>query len=563
MRTYDVIVIGGGIAGGLPCAAYLQKAGLDVLVLEANTEVAAFSATHETWPETLDSPHAAINFCANSPAIEDLDLEGFGFRYRASPVALATTHTDGTNCLLCYDHERTWQNFALHSKRDADTMVGIQRRVDETLEEMNRLAFFSPHPDADKFERVLDLCSYAMGLPLDELWTMTGPEVIEELFEADRVRQTIVSPLALHEHGAPLARGQGAFGVALSLYYTTGLGLGGNEAMVNAVVRCFLSYGGTLLTSCAVQSIEVENGRATAVVLGDDAAFPGERIRARHAVVSNVGARETLRLVGEPVMRSVDSRLASKMKHWKMDMRGSTVTSWLLKGDMPWGSVDFDPLIRQALLVYRAFDSWDGAKQYLVDMLNNETWRSFGQVIEILNYGAVDESAVSPEGYRVIRGEEVLPYPLRGLGGAEGWDGPIRDELLERRHHTMNSIAPGFMEQMMDAYQWTPIDIWRLNRAAIFGQVLGGDFSEDQWILDRMPYRMPVDKLFMSNAVWPAGLSWMASGYNAASVVAEDLGVRGQAWWVAKPTTSFTENFARLVAPVTEEVAAATRNRAT
>jgi phytoene dehydrogenase-like protein len=558
MKQFDLIVIGGGIAGGLPCAAYLQKAGLDVLVLEANAEVAAFCATHETWPETLDSPHAAINFCGNSPSIEDLDLEHYGFRYRTSPVALATSHRDGTNCLICHDPELTARNFALHSQRDAERMFEIQRRVEETLVEMNEIAFFSPHPDAAKFERTLELCSYAMGIPLDDLSTMTGPEAIELTFESDRVRQTLVCPLALHEHGAPLARGQGAFGVALSLYYTTGLSLGGNEGMVDAVVRCFLEHGGTLYTRCPVERIELQSGRATAVILGPDAAFPGERIEARYGIVSNVGAPKTLDLVGEDVMRTVDSRLASKMKHWKMDMRGSTVTSWLIKGEVPWGSVAFDPLIRQAALIYRAFDTWQGAKKYLVDMLNNETWASFGQVIEILDYGACDPSAVSPEGFRVIRGEEVLPYPLRGLGGAEGWDSPLRDEMLLKRHDTMEAIAPGFKKQTVESYQWTPIDIWRTNRAAIFGQVLGGDFTEDQWMLDRMPYRMPITGLYMSNAVWPAGLSWMASGYNAAQVVAEDCAVRRQPWWVGRPTGWFTKNFHRLVVPILDEVAAAT-----
>jgi glycine/D-amino acid oxidase-like deaminating enzyme len=34
----DVIVIGGGLSGGLPAAAYLQKAGLQVLVVEANAD---------------------------------------------------------------------------------------------------------------------------------------------------------------------------------------------------------------------------------------------------------------------------------------------------------------------------------------------------------------------------------------------------------------------------------------------------------------------------------------------------------------------------------------------
>jgi phytoene dehydrogenase-like protein len=32
--AYDLVVIGGGLSGGLPAATYLQKAGLDVLVVE-------------------------------------------------------------------------------------------------------------------------------------------------------------------------------------------------------------------------------------------------------------------------------------------------------------------------------------------------------------------------------------------------------------------------------------------------------------------------------------------------------------------------------------------------
>ena len=39
MADHDLIVVGGGLSGGLPAAAYLQKAGLDVLIVEANSEL--------------------------------------------------------------------------------------------------------------------------------------------------------------------------------------------------------------------------------------------------------------------------------------------------------------------------------------------------------------------------------------------------------------------------------------------------------------------------------------------------------------------------------------------
>jgi hypothetical protein len=101
---------------------------------------------------------------------------------------------------------------------------------------------------------------------------------------------------------------------------------------------------------------------------------------------------------------------------------------------------------------------------------------------------------------------------------------------------------------VLDQYEWTPLDNWRLNRAAKFGQVVGGDFSEDQWILDRMPYRMPIEGLYMSNGVWPVGLSWIAAGYNAAQVVASDAGVRDQPWWRSRPCEWYASNLERLLA---------------
>jgi phytoene dehydrogenase-like protein len=125
METFDVIVVGGGISGGLPAATYLQKAGLDVAVIEARPELGNFCPTHETWPETLDSPHASINFSGNSPAIEDLELESrYGYRIRTTPVVLGTAHPDGTNCLICYDPEQTARSFARHSEADGETVWG-------------------------------------------------------------------------------------------------------------------------------------------------------------------------------------------------------------------------------------------------------------------------------------------------------------------------------------------------------------------------------------------------------------------------------------------------------
>ena len=46
-----------------------------MLIVEANSELGSFCCTHETWAQTLDSPHVGVSFAGNSPVIEDLDLE--------------------------------------------------------------------------------------------------------------------------------------------------------------------------------------------------------------------------------------------------------------------------------------------------------------------------------------------------------------------------------------------------------------------------------------------------------------------------------------------------------
>jgi phytoene dehydrogenase-like protein len=553
MAEHDVIVVGGGLSGGLPAATYLQKAGLDVLIVEANSELGSFCCSHETWAQTLDSPHVGVSFAGNSPVIEDLGLEDYGFRFKVSPVILATTFRDGTNCLICQDPARTAENFGKHSGRDGERMLGIQERVHETLVEFNELCSFTPHPDPSKLDRIFEICAYAMGFSVDEMSQMTGPELCERTFESDACRQILMTPVAFWEHGAPFARGQGAYGVTFALYYTTGIGVGGNEIQVDALTQCFLEHGGTILTNSTVDRIMIEDGRATGVVLGERSLQPGAQIEARVGVLSNAGVPETLRMVGEDTVAGADPLLAAKMRHWKMGLRGSHVTSWLLDRRVDWGSSGFDPLINEAILVYRAFDSWEGTKRYMVDMLGNDTWKAAGQLMEFTYYAPADPTSVSPEGHNVMRAEECFPYPLHGLGGPEAWDGEIRHELLRARNQTMAELIPDWEDMVLDQYEWTPLDNWRLNRAAKFGQVVGGDFSEDQWILGRMPYRMPLDGLYMSNGVWPVGLSWMAAGYNAAQTVAEDAGVRQQSWWSSRPCEWYLRNLDDLLAPLQHE----------
>lgn len=548
--SFDVVVVGGGLSGGLPTAAYLQKAGLRVALLERRHELATFAPTTEPWPNVIMSPHASINWAGASPVIEDLELEKYGYRMLFGRTAYGTTHRDGTNVLVYHDPSQTAKAFARFSPKDARVVEQLQSALVKNATEIAEMLFYSA-PET----RPAEVMEYAMGLGRlvgispGDFSKMTAIQLVEELFEEDHVRRTMFMGAALNVLGSALAPGQGAFTVVCGFFALLPIGsyVGGMHTLAHAVIQCFVQHGGVILRNCPVERIIVDDGEARGVQLAGDAAFPGETIYAQKALVSGVGTAVTLDLIREDVMRSIDPRLTAKMKWWKSHYRGSAVSNWIMKGRPTWKSEAWNPDIRKAFMFYRAWDSWDECKNWVMAMQNGDMRKAYGCTGELLDFGTVDPKGVSPEGWVIARNEEAVPFDIRAEGGPERWD-DLREELMAKRNEVMESLAPGFKDKILQHLFYTPLDLWRYNPTGVGGNVLGGDFSEDQWILDRMPYRMPVKKLYMCVGNWPLSLSLMAAGYNCACLVAEDLGVRKQSWWSHRPVEWLLRNLPNLIA---------------
>jgi phytoene dehydrogenase-like protein len=547
--NFDVVVVGGGLSGGLPTAAYLQKAGLKVAIVERRHELATFAPTTEPWPNTIMSPHASINWSGASPVIEDLELEQYGYRIVFGPTAYGTTHRDGTNVLVYHDPSQTGRAIGRFSKKDADVVEKLQRDLLDNAVDIAEMLFYSA-PETHPSEAI----EYAMGLgklvgiPPDDFSKLTAAQLVEELFEEDHVRRTMFMGAALNVLGSALAPGQGAFTVLCGFFALLPVGsyVGGMHTLPHALSQVFVKHGGVTLRNCPVERIIVEDGEARGVQLAGNAAFPGEIILADKALVSGVGAGVTLDLVGEDVMQSVDPMLTTKMKWWKSSYRGSAVSNWVMKGRPRWKSEEWNPDINKAFMFYRAWDSWDECKAWTLAMQNGDLRGAYGSTGELLDFGTVDPKGISPEGWVIARNEEAVPFGIRSEGGPEKWD-DLRDELMEERDEVMDDLAPGFKDLILQHLFYTPLDLWRYNPTGRGGNVLGGDFSEDQWILDRMPYRMPIKKMYTCVSNWPLSLSLMAPGYNCACLIAEDLGVRNQTWWSHRPVMWLGANLPKLI----------------
>jgi phytoene dehydrogenase-like protein len=507
----------------------------------------------ETWPNVINSPHAAINFSGGSPIIPDLELDTkYGYKESCTQVVYASVNKDGKGVVMCYNEKLTAKSLEKYSKKDAKRIEEVEGRVNRnkiTPTGFTKLVDYTPLPDKiEVVDKIWQLNAEFWDLDVETFKTMTAFDLLEENFETDIARRLLLTLPGLALRGDISAPGQGAMTINFIFNWFSGQAIGGNHTLAHALLRCFLDHGGTLLLGCPVEKIIIKDGEAKGVKLSDEATFPGKIITAEKAVVSAVGVPVTWRLLGEDgqsLLKELDPRLWYRFKYWITHLRASTLSHWVLKGHPKWRSLETEEMIKYAHLLYRNWDSWDHAKRWWRDMTEQRFWEAYDGLCEILDYSIVDPTQISPEGYLAVRAEVAVP--IRGPGRwkmseLHKWD-EVKGELAAKRDDLFEELAPGWKKQMVSHMYMTPIDIWRYNPSAVYGQVIGGDFgAADQWLADRPPYRMPIKKLYMSLGCWPLTLSWGANGYNCAEIVAEDLGIRNQPWWTHHPWQWFLEN---------------------
>ena len=107
MSDRDVIIVGGG-HNGLICAAYLARAGLDTLVLEARPTVGGCASTVEAFGARVNICNCDHLMVRATPIAEELELAGHGLDYLdVDPAYVALSWHGGTPWALYHDADRT------------------------------------------------------------------------------------------------------------------------------------------------------------------------------------------------------------------------------------------------------------------------------------------------------------------------------------------------------------------------------------------------------------------------------------------------------------------------
>jgi len=124
----DAVVVGAG-HNGLVCAAYLARAGLDVLVLERRDVVGGACVTEELWPGVRASPGAYTLSLLRRTIIDELELRRHGLRVAVHEPYLFAPLPDGRRVVTWSRRERTHAQLAEEWGRpDADAYAAWSER---------------------------------------------------------------------------------------------------------------------------------------------------------------------------------------------------------------------------------------------------------------------------------------------------------------------------------------------------------------------------------------------------------------------------------------------------
>ena len=514
--TTDFVVAGGG-HNSLITAAYLARAGHEVIVLDARSEPGGGAATEELLLpgfgfDTCSTGHTLIQ--ANPVLSRDeLGLIAeFGLEYVDPDPVAHVVFPDGEHFTMWLDLNRTLGEVSRFSNNDA---VSYQRMLDE-LEEVksvygaHRFTPIGYGPSLD--ERLADH-------PHGQKWmrrnVMSAWEVIRREFESRHMRAFMA--WMSFQTAQPLdSPGSGYLAYSLAggrQRRSWSVPIGGSSSLPQTIVAAIEKYGGSIVTDTLVTSLIVEDGRCVGVETSD-----GTLYRARQAVVSSIHVKSLVEMApsdlwGDDFLYGVDTYdegLSSFASYYatteppRFPVADGTVEA-VSAGPAPWAEdvIEFGRGLRERRL-HRP-----------------------GTFLLFATPTIIDPSR-APEGRHTVKILSMAPWEApEDLGDWEQGKEVLAAEHLE----VLQRCAPNLTDdKILAGKAKSPVDIEAGNPHMWHGTIHGGDRGLAYGGAQRpvpgwAQHRMPIPGLYQTGATThPGGSITGGPGRNAAMVIFDDLG---------------------------------------
>ena len=311
-NTYDAIVVGGG-HNGLVSAAYLARAGLHPVVLEARRTTGGAATTEQPWPDLPDVSVTRLSYVMSlmpPTIIADLQLERHGYLVHPMGPYYQAFPEGGSITLHDDDPARTREQIARWSSKDARAWEAWNEWLAGLADVLGPLLLTVPpaigsHAPADLAalarlawrNRGVDVRTVA---DVTRLMTMSIADLLDDWFESSQVKGALAINGVIGTWAGPFEPGT-AYVMAHHSIGDIGDGQlggwgypeGGMGAVSAAIRRSAESYGAEVRTGAPVTSLLVHDGRVHGAVLES-----GEELRAPLVVTSVHPQRAFLEHVG-------------------------------------------------------------------------------------------------------------------------------------------------------------------------------------------------------------------------------------------------------------------------
>jgi phytoene dehydrogenase-like protein len=525
MKTYDAIVVGAG-HNGLTAAAFLAKAGLDVVCVEKNDYIGGATVSRNLYKDWWYSNCSYVCSLLRPEIYRSLELHKYGLQ--VTPYGGDVTFMQNGDYFASYDDdEASYREMARFSRKDADA---AKKYSADTMRQCRLIRDFllrtPPDPTSFKPRELMELIR--IGGKLNEMgedrigetvrfWTMSVAEYLDEYFETDVIKTArsasgiIGTALGIHSPGTAYVLLHHYMGDVDGNVGSWGFARGGTGAVADAIAGAFQAEGGELRTEAGVDKFIVKNGKAVGVALDN-----GDEVHA-NVVVSAMDVKRTFLTCMDK--SDLPEKFHKRVENFKI--RGSSGKINIALDGLPTfpalpegsplcqGGMHFTDSMER---MERAYDDWkDGtwSKDPYLDM----------------TIPTMTDPTMAPPGKHFM--SCFIQYCPRQLNGRD-WTQEDKDGFQKSVFDQISNYSPDFEDLVLHAEVRTPQDIE--NEIGITeGNIFHGELTMDQLMLNRpvpgyAQYRSPIDGLYMcGSSTHPGGGIMGAPGANAAREILSDL----------------------------------------
>jgi len=504
---FDAIVIGAG-HNGLVTAAYLARAGMSTLLVEARADVGGTAASEQFAGATVNICNCDHLTFRTTPVIEELGLAALGLEYIDLEPAQHNFSWASAVGGMGWSHHNDLEATLDDIGRNFPTEVaGYRRYVDAAAPAVRMIFEAAAAPPTVAGLTKLALRRRFGGVGTLMRWSRrSAADVLRSFFDDDAIMApaALTGPMVWGISPELPGSGLGALTHAMRHVAKVGRPVGGSGRVPVTLLASFEAAGGTLRTKSPVDTILCSGERVSGIALVD-----GTEISAP-IVVSACNPHDTfLRWLKHPPAAANDLvrrwRSARRDEGYESKIDAVLTTPPVLRG--------FDRPLGPTTAIAPTLADIDRGAAMMVD----------GHILDrpglLVNVPSLLDPTLAPEGRHVLSLEALFtPFGFTG-----GWADPAEPRRWLEAFAEL--CEPGFLDSIVEWRAMTP-DVYERDFHLPAGHATsfaGGPlaaFHNDDPELTR--YETAVDGLYLTGAAtFPGAGVWGASGRNCATVILE------------------------------------------